>query len=212
MQTRLVRTSSPWAPWPDANEGGDASDDSDDGDDDCSLDGDNAALAVIFTRVSTVDALESSFRAELLRGDNGEGDCEGAELTSPPDPSNPPASLPPSSPISKTHTTSTPTTSKLQSPPPSKGFQSARNRAGKAARQRKRRQKLAEQYQAYDYKMRSSLSKKWSQPHVLKVKRGSLGFSSSSYTGRRITMPSRILWGLPSLKRLGFAVIGWDGL
>lgn len=166
-------------------------------------------LHVLMTGVKMDDALAEAFNAEQRRAENDEGDCEGAQLSPPPSPPRLPAATLPS--MSSNLMRPAELALPFQPAPPGSGSQSARARAGKAARQRNRRRRLGEAFTAYEYKMRSSLSKKWSSPHAITAKRGSLGFAKGAYVGRRMKMPSRMLWTLPMLKKFGFKVVEWDG-
>jgi hypothetical protein len=173
------------------------------------VDSDGVPLFVLPTQVEMDDALQAAFDAENRREEEDEGESECAELE--PFPDQPiPSPLPAHFTTQIQHQPSK-TSAAFQHAPPGTGSQGARSKAGKAARQKKNRKRLKLNFGAYDYKMRSSLSKKWSKPHVTEAKHGILNFAKSGYIGRPMSGFGRIVWTLKLLREMSFDVVQWDG-
>jgi hypothetical protein len=164
------------------------------------------SLMAIVTSVTIDQDLATAFKAQDRRGERGEGDEEDVELSPPMSPPLLPQPQPPS-----ILALPGPPAAQTQPGRVETGPRLFHRRSGKAERQRNKR-RATDRYGAYEYKMRSSLSVKWSKPLDIKADHGSLGASKSAFIGRRMTMPSKMLWSLSSLKRLGFKVVEWDGL
>lgn len=186
--------------------------------------GPDDALALNLSALDIQVPFTSAFDAEIAHAISGVDDCDGLELSPPPSAfAGSPQLLPPLPPL--------PLLDSIPLPPPrldpharlnsipcaevTRDVPPTRQQRGKAARQRRNRQEKRFRDGAFDTKIRSPASIKWSKPHRLvsdHTVATALKISTTGYLGASTPKGRDRAWALVELVEEGFQVIKWDGI